>query len=260
MRLEGKRVLLTGGAGGIGRLLAQRLLKSGAQLRVVDRHPEADIVVDLSSEESLATLCRQLASEKTDILVNLAGLMYFGPFADQAPPHLAAMMRVNLEAPMRLAQAVIPGMLARGSGQIVNIGSVFGAIPFPHFVTYSSTKAGLKGFSESLRREYAGKGISVTHIAPRAVKTNLNSALVEELHRRTGVNRDAPEKVAEAIINAVTSDRKNVVIGFPESLFTYINALLPGVIDGALMKNRDIADSLLDSNKTEKEKLNAKVA
>jgi short-subunit dehydrogenase len=260
MQLKGKRIALTGGAGGIGSVLADKMLRSGAHVTVIDRNPAADIVADLGSEESLSSLTARLAQAAPDVLVNLAGLLYFGGFAEQQPAQLATMMKVNLEAPMRLAQAVIPAMRGRGRGHIVNIGSVFGLIPFPHFVTYSATKAGLKGFSDSLRREYAGKGITVTHISPRAVKTSLNNSIIEELHRRTNVSADDPERVAAKIVAAIEEDRSHVVIGFPESLFAHVNGVAPGIIDHALLKNRDIAEALLGAQSSKKEKFHAKAA
>ena len=258
MQLKGKTVVLTGGQGGIGKILASSLENVGARVIVVDRQLGIDTwPTDLSDEKALLGLCEKLTKQPVDILINLAGLMYFGHLHEQPTDQLATMLRVNLEVPIRLSQAVIPGMLKRGSGQIVNIGSVFGALAFPHFVTYSTTKAGLKGFSEALRREYAGKGITVTHIAPRAVKTALNGGIIADLHERTGVINDSPEKVASIILKSIEKERKNVTIGFPETIFTKINALLPGVIDNALTGKRDIADHLLNE---QKEKPHAKAA
>ena len=246
MQLNGKHVVLTGGKGGIGSLLAAQLKAQGAKLTIIDRQEGEDtLVTDLSDTESLNQTCKHLAQSEVDILINLAGLMYFGHMQNQSPDHLAVMMRVNLEAPIRLSQAVLPGMLKRKSGQIVNIGSVFGSLAFPHFSVYSATKAGLKGFSEAIRREYTGTGIGVTYIAPRAVKTPLNSGPIVELHIKTKTVNDPPEKVADIIIQAILQDRKNVTIGFPESLFVRINALYPSIIDNALVSKRDIANEIL---------------
>jgi short-subunit dehydrogenase len=258
MQPKGKTVVLTGGQGGIGKILASLLESAGARVIIIDRQIGIDTwPTDLSDEKELLNLCQKLARQPVDILINLAGLMYFGHLHEQSPDQLAAMLRVNLEVPIRLSQAVIPGMLQRGKGQIVNIGSVFGSLAFPHFVTYSATKAGLKGFSEALRREYAGKGITVTHIAPRAVKTALNGGIIADLHERTGVINDSPEKVARIILKAIEKEQRNVTIGFPETIFTKINALLPGVIDNALTGKRDTANQLLNE---QKEKTHAKVA
>jgi short-subunit dehydrogenase len=250
MQLNGKHVVLTGGQGGIGSLLAARLKAQGAKLTIIDRQEGEDTFVsDLSDMNSLNQTCEHLAQGDVDVLINLAGVMYFGHMQDQRPDHLAVMMRVNLEVPIRLSQAVLPGMLKRGSGQIVNIGSVFGALSFPHFSVYSATKAGLKGFSEAIRREYIGSGIGVTYIAPRAVKTPLNSGPIAELHTKTKTVNDPPEKVANMIVQAILQDRKNVIIGFPESLFVKINALCPAIIDNALVSKRDIANEILQKTR-----------
>ncbi|MEB4590637.1 SDR family NAD(P)-dependent oxidoreductase [Candidatus Thiothrix sp. Deng01] len=250
MPLNGKHAVLTGGNGGIGQELATILRGQGVKVTVIDCNPGNDAwVVNLADAEELSALCGKLNRYPPDILINLAGMMYFGHLPDQNPAHLHNMLAVNLEAPIRLSQAVIPSMLERGGGQIVNIGSVFGSLAFPHFSTYSATKAGLAGFSEALRREYAGKGIDVTHIAPRAVSTPLNTAMIEELHRRTGVANDSPEKVAAIIAEAIAHRRKRVTIGQPEGFFTRLNALLPGLIDRALLGKRDIADDILASYK-----------
>lgn len=255
MPLKGKKIVLTGGRGGIGRVLAKRLQDDGAQVLIIDREPGVNVLLaDLSDETALADLCSQLAQENVDILINLAGLMYFGHAEDQSPQHLAAMINVNLQAPIRLSQAVLPGMKARGSGQIVNIGSVFGLLPFPHFVAYSATKAGLKGFSDAMRRELSGKGISVTHIAPRAVNTGLNGGLIAELHKRTKTVNDDPVTVTERILDAIVKKKKTVVIGFPESLFVRVGALCPALVDNGLRGKRDIADELLSTSTTDKPK------
>jgi short-subunit dehydrogenase len=137
-------------------------------------------------------------------------------------------------------------MKSRGSGHIVNVGSTFGSINFAHFVTYSSTKSGLKGFSESLRRELDGQGINVTYVAPRAVKTPLNTEKVMQLAEITKMNMDAPELVAEKIVEAIELKKKDAYIGFPESLFVRINAVLPRLVDKALAGNDKKARSLFN--------------
>ena len=172
-----------------------------------------------------------------DMLVNLAGIQYFGPFHEQSPENLWAGYVINLIAPVMLSRAVLPSMRERGNGRIVNIGSVFGAIPFAHFVSYSSAKAGLKGFSQALRRELVGTDVGVTYIAPRAVRTALNSERVMTLAELTRMNMDPPELVAGRIATAMIRGERDVVIGFPESLFVRINALAPSVVDRALAAN-----------------------
>lgn len=249
MPLSGKKIVLTGASGGIGTALAKLLIQKNADLITVGRSSESVTwVYDLTQELDLAAFCKRLQQQSVDVLINLAGLMYFGHLTGQDTDNIKSLLMVNLEVPIRLSQAVLPTMVKQGAGHIVNIGSVFGALPFPHFATYSATKAGLQGFSEALRREYNGKGISVTHVAPRAVKTPMNHALITELHKRTQVINDDPQKVARIIVDAIIHKRKRVVIGQPESLFVWLNSLLPSLIDKALITKRDIADQLLQTN------------
>ncbi len=241
MRLEEMNVVLTGAAGGIGSLVAHQLRLDGARVTGVDLADcpacDATLRADLASPAGVQALADELARRRVDVLVNLAGIQYFGPFERQGEDAIALGYAVNLLAPSLLARAVLPQMRERGAGQIVNIGSVFGAIPFAHFVTYSAAKAGLKGFSQALRRELAGSGVQVTHVAPRAVRTSFNSPAVLRFAALTRMNMDPPELVAARIAAVVGTRAANVVIGFPESLFVRINALAPSLVDRALQAN-----------------------
>ncbi len=250
-QLEGKRVILTGGAGGIGSLLAKRLRGEGAIVTGVDRTdcPTCDdsIVADLSTEAGLDELSVQLAARHVDILVNVAGLQYFGPFEQQATENIWLGFAVNLIAPAALSRAVLPQMQARGSGQIVNIGSMLGAIKYPFFATYSSSKAGLQGFSEGLRRELRGSGIAVTYIAPRAARTAFNSPAVMRFMELAKMQTDEPDLVADRIVAAIIQRKAETFIGFQERMFMRLNALLPRLIDAGLAKQTAKARQLFIS-------------
>jgi short-subunit dehydrogenase len=241
MSFKNKQVLITGGSGGLGALLTRQFVGDGAQVTVLDRaEPSAGVKfirADLSTADGLEAAASAVAGGDWDVLVNLAGIQHFGPLERQAPAHLVASYLVNLVAPVRLTQAVLPGMKARGRGQIVNVGSIFGSINFAHFVTYSSAKAGLRGFSQALRREISGSGIDVTYIAPRAVRTALNSPAVLEFARLTQMNMDEPAVIAARVFQAIQARKRDVYFGFPESLFVRINALFPGLVDRALFAN-----------------------
>lgn len=249
MQLSGKHVVITGGAGGIGSQLCAALAQHGALITVIDRVDslafDADYIRgDLSTAEGIQAVATQLAARQVDVLINLAGIQYFGVADHQTPAQTLLTYMVNLLAPVMLSQAVLPTMKARNAGHIVNIGSIFGSINFAYFATYSSSKAGLKGFSEALRREVAADGIAVTYIAPRAVRTPLNSGKVMEFAARTNMPMDPPELVVARIAQAVLAQQKDVYIGFPESLFVRINALFPRLVDKALAKNDAIARKL----------------
>jgi short-subunit dehydrogenase len=98
----------------------------------------------------------------------------------------------------------------------------------------------MRGFSEALRRELEGSGVNVTYIAPRAIKTPLNSPAVYRMAEKVKMNMDEPADIARAIIRAIEQDKKDSYLGFPESLFVRINAVLPRLVDGSLRKQNQI--------------------
>ena len=237
-RLDGTRVVLTGAAGGIGSLVAGQLRGIGAHVTGIDRMDctvcDETIVGDLASPEGLRTLVAILSERQVDILINSAGVQYFGPAERQSQDSMWMGFAVNLIAPVALSAAVLPQMKARKSGQIVNIGSVLGSINYPYFASYSSSKAGLEGYSEGLRRELHGLGIAVTHFCPRAVNTAFNNDAVNRFLALAGMTADDPAFVADRIVSAIVARKAHASIGFKERIFAAINALLPGVIDTGL--------------------------
>lgn len=234
-RLDGRRIAITGAAGGIGTPVARLLRDTGAHVTGIDRVEcpgcDASIVTDLSSEADLARLAERLSADCPDILVNIAGVMRFGLHESQPIDALSLCYRINLLVPAILAGAVAAPMKARGSGQIVNIGSVLGAIPYPWFAAYSSSKAGLAALSQGLRRELSGTGVCVTHISPRAARTAFNNSEVNRFLEVTGMNADAPDWVARRIVAAITERRETVTIGVMEKLYAALNAISPKLID-----------------------------
>lgn len=250
MPLKGQRVVVTGASGGLGRAVAAVLVERGAKLLLVGRSapdiPGARFLTsDLSHEKGIGEAAAALTRESTDILVNLAGIQHFGLFEDESPEHMLATFMVDLVAPAMLTRAVLPGMKARGRGQIVNLGSIFGSISYAHFVTYSSAKGGLRSFSEALRRELKDTPIAVTYIAPRAVAAGLSRGAVLEFAKASGMSLDDPRKVASRIVQAIATRRKDVYLGLPENVFIKLNALMPRVVDAALARNDRKARTLV---------------
>lgn len=256
MQLKGERALLTGGSGGLGSEVARALARAGVDVTLVDRSGGADgpfrhIACDLSNEEDVRRLIGEIEGERWDILVNLAGVQHFGPFGAQGASSMVSTYMVNLVAPALLIQAVAPGMRRRGRGRIVNVGSIFGSINFANFASYSSSKAGLHGLSQALRREFAGSGVRVIYVAPRAVNTPMNSERVRAFAKLTGMSMDEPARVARRIVAAIRRCEREVFLGFPESVFVRLNGLAPWLVDNALAPNdRRAADLFQNKEQT----------
>lgn len=237
-RLDGKTIAVTGAAGGLGGPLVTFLHEMGASVWGIDRVDcrgcDRSIIADLSDDASLGSLSQKLAEDTPDILVNLAGVMRFGLHERQTAEFIGLCYRVNLEVPAVLAAAVAKPMRERRSGQIVNVGSVLGSIPYPWFAAYSSSKAGLAALSQGLRRELEGTGVAVTHINPRAAKTPFNNADVNRFLDITGMKADPPVGVARTIAQAIAARRHTVNIGAMERIYAALNAIAPRLIDGGL--------------------------
>jgi short-subunit dehydrogenase len=253
MQLKNANVLLTGAAGGIGSEIARFLAGRGARVALLDRNLDAlnafieqspqrehfiPVAVDLLNAAERQQAVQQAVNKLggLDLLINNAGLMSFRPFADEDPVVLERILQLNTITPMLITRQLLPFMIEQGSGRIVNIGSTFGSIGFAWFSAYSASKFGLRGFSEALRRELDGTGVSLTYVAPRAVRTRLNSGSIYRMAEAVKMNMDEPQWVAQRIVEAIEQDDRDRYLGFPESLFTRINALLPRVVDGVLRK------------------------
>ena len=248
MQLESKRILITGAGGGIGKRLATLIADRSARLGLLDRAPVFDsltqtasglpaecivIEADITSVEGRRGAVQQMnkAFGGIDVLINLAGILDFSLFEEADPSMIARILQVNVEAPMLLIREILPQLTAQGSGRIVNIGSMFGSIAFPCFAAYSASKFALRGFSQALRRELSGTGVGVTYVSPRAVNTAFNPQVIHHMAERGMMRMDNAHWVATRIVRAIEQDRKEVYLGFPESLFARINGLLPQLID-----------------------------
>lgn len=259
MKIAGSRILLTGATGGIGRCLALELSRRGARLALVGRDrgrldalvraieaaggTASALAFDLERTDGHAGLVERAVDVLggIDALINNAGQSRLTAFTDEDEASLHKIFAVNVMAPMLLARAVLPHLLRRGAGTLMNIGSVFGAIGYPYYAAYSASKFALRGFSEALRRELADKGIKVAYVAPRATRTGMNGPAARALMSETGAAMDDPEKVAWAIADALAHDLRELCIGMPERIFARVNGLLPGFVDGPLVRQGRVA-------------------
>lgn len=251
MNLQDRRVLVTGASGGIGAALVTVLLERGAEVlvsgrnqaaltKVVSDHPlreSAEIfVADLSSVSDRIRLCERASSWRggVDVLINNAAVSDFSLLGSASAESVDAAITTNLVAPVDLCRRLSGHFERRNEAHIVNIGSVFGSIGFAGSSVYCATKFGLRGFSEALRRELADTGTRVHYFAPRATRTAFNSESVDLMNEALGNASDDPMDVAWKIVTALEAGRVERIIGWPETFFARVNALLPRVVDAAV--------------------------
>ena len=229
MDLSGTSVLVTGSNRGIGRAIAERLAQEPLRLLLCGMRSPADfqpigapragevrpVGIDVGSREAVEESCSALEADlgRIDVLVNNAGLLTGGLLEDQELDDIYAMFQVNLVGLVHLTKRVLPGMLERRTGKIVNNASISGYAFFPGATTYAASKAGVVAFTESLRRELIGTGVSTLHLVTPGVDTDMLAATEEAYgpHLDTsGWQQERPEQWARKVVEAIRDDRKEL--------------------------------------------------
>ena len=218
--LVGHVALVTGASGGIGLAICRALASAGASVLLVARRAEAlraaaravgglALVADVTDPGEVDRLRACAAAEcgtEPGIVVAAAGAFELGPVVETPVESFDRMLAVNLRAPFLLARAFLQGMLARGAGHFVTIGSVAGRVAFPENGAYSASKFGVRGLHAVLDVELRGTGVRATLVEPGATDTALWDGIDRERHRGLPERAAmlAPEAVAEAVVFAVT--------------------------------------------------------
>lgn len=230
--LRGANILLTGAAGGIGRHIARALAGNSANLALSGRNVEAleqlagetralgvSVVIvpaDLAEPDAARSLPARAEQElgPLDVVVNNAGIELTSAFTLLDTAELETMTTVNLLAPMAITHAVLPGMLERGRGHVVQMASLAGKSGPPFSEPYAATKAGLVGLTESLRAEYAGSPVGFSVVCPGFVADEGMYARAKERgvtgSRLMGESR--PEAVARAVVTAIRRDAPELIV------------------------------------------------
>jgi len=198
IKLTGRTAVVTGGARGIGLAIAGRLMKSGAEISLWDvdaaalqaalaelaplgkAHPTA---VDVTDPAAVAAAAQAAAAQMggIDILVNNAGISGMNkPTWEYPVEEWRRVLDINLSGPFLCSRAVVPGMIARRYGRIVNIASIAGKEGNPNAPAYSASKAGLIGLTKSLGKELAQSGVLVNCITPAAARTDIFKQMTEQ--------------------------------------------------------------------------------
>ena len=262
--LSGAAVAITGGARGIGLATAKRFVARGASVFIGDL--DASLAESVAAEigcrgghldvRSPASYAKFLDSidAPLQVLVNNAGIMPTGRFVDQDDAIVDAVIDINLRGVMTGTKLALPGMLERGSGHIVNVASYLGRVPAAGLAAYCASKFGVVGFSESLRDELAGTGVTVTAVMPSAVRTELVTGI-----QLGGVLPTVdPDRIAAAVVRSCRHRR--AIVAVPRWMRTYetIAAITPdralGAIRGGLTRRRALrtVDPMLRSGYDER--------
>jgi uncharacterized protein len=244
MSSEDKWAIITGASSGIGRALALEFARGGFHVLLSGRNKESlaqlardcasrfhvstEVVpADLSLPESTQELLAAIAGKpgRYEVLVNNAGFGVHGDFSQTEIENEIALVNVQLGATLKLTKAVLPGMIARRSGRILNVGSVYCYAPVPLQSVYSACKAFLLSFSAAIRSELSATGVTVTVFCPGITQTEFRSrAGIAEKDSNSGMTAEAAARIAYR----ETMRGKAVVIpGLANRLFVCLAKLLP---------------------------------
>lgn len=248
MELKGRTALLTGAGGGIGSAVAENLAKAGVTLVLNGRNevalealrvtlPDRDHVIltaDLNDREQSSTLIdkAEAAAGPIDILINNAGFEDSGTYHLLETEEIESMVEVNLMAPLLLTHQVIPGMLERGRGHVVQMSSVGGLAGAACTEPYAATKGGLVRFTEALRATYADKPIGFSTVCPGfSTGGGMYTRMQSDGHESNAfIGSTTVDKVAEAVNKGIVKDVPLLVVNSrPLQPILAVNSLAPRV-------------------------------
>mgnify|MGYP001817037555 CR=1 FL=1 len=248
---DGRLVLLTGASGGIGRAIARLLAHRGFNLVLVGRNKSAleglraellgtgvevlALAADLTDRDQRRNLPIRVVSRagEIDVLVNNAGITQVGAFAEIPPDDVRTVFEVNTIAPMLLTRSVLPKMLDRKTGHVVNISSLAGRVGLPWASVYAASKAALTEWTLALNTELGGTGVAATAIAPGLVSDEGMFADLE-VKAPAVLGTSKPEDVANAVLQALAGTGGEIVVSSrPARGLMAARALAPGLVESA---------------------------
>ena len=267
MRSKFPRIVLTGATGGIGRAIAEALDQKDYVLLLTGRDEEKldqllaslsgekheKVIADLTTDEGIKALKSATANFGVNGLINCLGTNMLATLPSSQDEDITQLIATNLVAPINVCKSLLPLLQRQTNATIVNVGSILGSIGCAGSSIYCASKFGLRGFTESLRRELSDTKVSVIYLAPRATDTALNTHAMNQMNKELGNAIDAPQRVAERLLNALKSGKSaNHYVGWPESFFVRLNGLLPTMVDKALSKQLPTIRRFCEMNQTKK--------
>ena len=248
--------VITGASSGLGAIFADQLAQRGMSLLLaardearlgavaqrVDRQVEV-FVGDLGTQAGVDELVARLDGREVDVLVNNAGFGTYGPFAELDAGREHELVAVNVDALVRLTHAVLPGMLARGRGGILNVASTIAFQPGPYQATYGASKAFVLSLSQALWAETRGSGVTVTALCPGPTRTGFVDALGSDVSHTAIYRRlAAPEPVVAAGLRAMDRGRAVVVPEWRYRMMATGGRMMPGwlsaLVSGRMLRPR----------------------
>jgi short-subunit dehydrogenase len=243
-------VVVTGASSGIGEAIAREFARAGAQLTLVARRKELleklaqeagvpcqvvahDLSVPARAGDWIAGA--EQANGPIDVLVNNAGHQIVAPTAETDPDQADALLALDLVTPLRLTRAVLPGMLSRKRGTIVDVSSMAALAPTPGMTWYNAAKGGLAAASESLRGELRRSGVHVVTVYPGPVETAMAQAAYQRLGGESGaagiIPKGTPEELARLVRRAVERRVDRVIYPAPYGLARHFPNLTRWAMD-----------------------------
>jgi short-subunit dehydrogenase len=247
--LHGRRGLVTGATGGLGHAIARALASERVELVLSGRNEQRlgelarelgarSIRADLTDGSQVESLAEQAGA--VDILVNNAGIELYGSFGDVERDVVERIVTLNLTAPMLLTHRLLPGMLERGRGHVVNIASLAGHACPPYQAPYATTKAGLIALTRALAAEYRATPVGFSVVSPSFVTdAGMHAEFVEARGVETPVFAGTvkPEAVARAVLRAIRDDRLEVLVApRPVRPLVALAGLSPRLAEGVLRR------------------------
>lgn len=273
-----KTIFLTGAASGIGRALALQLADLGCHLFLVDvdergltqlrdeiserRQSTWTFVCDLTDARQIDAALADFdsRSDVIDVVINNAGVAYYGPTEEMSAEQWDWLLSINLQAPIRITRHFLRPLLRRPESHIVNMCSIAGLVAGGRFSAYHTSKFGLVGFTEALRAEYGRRGLGVSAICPGPVATSLYESAASGRSDGTVPMPPkwacaTPEQVADRTIRAIQKNKRQVLITPMAHMISRVKRYFPGLLDFVSLLSRNRKKRMAERQVLEEQRL-----